>query len=94
VPRATGTPIRQHKFALLELLGLNFLVVRSATLNTTLFWTPDEATKKSLTAAGADSGNIYTASELKQLVNRRVTVGDLPLLHAARQRFNGKLTEP
>ena len=37
--------IRQHKSGLLELLRLNFLVVRSETLNTTVFWTPDEATK-------------------------------------------------
>jgi hypothetical protein len=86
--------IRQHKPALLELLRLNFLVVRSDVLNTTLFWTPDEATKESLAAAGADRGSIYTAAELEQLVHRRVTVGELPLLHAAKKRFNGKLTEP
>ena len=86
--------IRQHKSALLELLRLQFLVVRSDTLNATVFWTSDEATKESLAGAGADSGSIYTASELEQLVHRRVTVRELPLLHAAKKRFNGKLTEP
>lgn len=85
--------IRQHKSTLLELLRLVFLVVRSDTLNATVFWTPDEATKASLAAAGADLGSIYTASELEQLVNRRVTVGDLPLIHAAKKRFKGKLAE-
>jgi len=86
--------IRQQKAGLLELLRLNFLVVRSDTLNTTVFWTPDEATKESLAAAGADLGSIYMASELELLVNHRITVGELPLLHAAKKRFNGKLTEP
>jgi len=36
----------------------------------------------------------YTAPELEQLVHRRVTVGELPLIHAAKQRFNGKVAEP
>ncbi|MBU6400755.1 MAG: hypothetical protein KGS61_10580 [Verrucomicrobia bacterium] len=86
--------IRQHKSALLELLRLNFLAVRSDTLNATVFWTPDEATKESLAAAGADLGSIYTASELEQLVHRRVTANELPLIHAARQRFGGKVINP
>jgi hypothetical protein len=86
--------IRQHKSALLELLQLNFLVVRSDTLNGIIFWTPDKATKECLVANGADRGCIYTASELEQLVYRRVTVGELPLLHTAKRRFGGKLIEP
>ena len=86
--------IRQHKSALLELLRLDFRVVRSDTLNATVFWTPDEATKESLAAAGADLGSIYTAAELEQLVHRRVTTGELPLIHAAKQRFGGKVTKP
>jgi hypothetical protein len=93
-PPELKAAIRQHKAALLELLRLNFLVVNSDTLNATVFWTPDEAAKESLAAAGADLGSIYTASELAQLVNRRVTVGELPVIHAAKTRFNGKLTEP
>ena len=86
--------IRQHKSALLELLRLDFLVVRSDTLNATLFWTPDEAAKDSLAAAGAELGSIYTASELEQLVRQRVTTNELPLIHAAKQRFRGKVTNP
>ena len=93
-PPELKNAIRQHKFALLELLRLDFLVVRSDALNATVFWTSDEATKESLVGAGADSGSIYTASELEQLVRRRITIGELPLLHAAKKRFNGKLTEP
>ena len=86
--------IRQHKSALLELLRLDFLVVQSDTLHATVFWTPDEATKESLTAAGADLGSIYTAWELEQLVHRRVTAIELPLIHAAKRRFRGKVTNP
>ena len=86
--------IRQSKSALLELLQLDFLVVRSDTLEATLFWTPDKATKECLAAAGADLGNIYTAAELEQLVHRRATIGELPLIHAAKQRFRGKVTKP
>ncbi len=86
--------IREHKSALLELLRLEFLVIRSDTLNDMVFWTPDEATKESLAAAGAELGSIYTAAELEQLVNRRVTAGELPLVHAAKQRFRGKVTNP
>jgi hypothetical protein len=84
--------IRQHKSGLFDLLGLNFLVVRSDTLNATVFWTPDEVTKESLAAAGADPGSIYTAAELEQLVNSRVKAEDLPLIHAAKQHFAGKVT--
>jgi hypothetical protein len=84
--------IRQHRSALLELLRLDFLVVRSDTLNATVFWTPDEATKESLAAAGADLGSIYTASELEHLVHQRITTSELSLIHAAKQRFGGKLT--
>jgi hypothetical protein len=86
--------IRQHKSALLELLRLDFLVVQFDTLNATVFWTPNEATKESLAAAGADLGSIYTVSELEQLVHRRVTTNELPLIHAAKQRFSGNLREP
>lgn len=84
--------IRRYKPDLLQLLRLTFLVVRSDTLNTTVFWMRDEATKEALAAAGADLGSMYTAAELRALVNSGVTVGELPLIHAAKQRLSGKLT--
>jgi len=86
--------IRQHKSVLLELLRRGFLVIQSDTLNATMFWAADEATKEALAAAGADLGSIYTVSELEQLVHRRVTSIELPLIHAARCRFDGRLSEP
>lgn len=93
-PPELKNAIRQHKFELLELLRLDFLVVRSDALDTIVFWTPDEVTKGSLVAAGADSENIYTASELEQLIHRRVAATELPLFHAAKQRFQGRLINP
>lgn len=84
--------IRQHKPKLLELLRLDFSVVRSDTLNTVVFWTPDEATKESLVTAGAEPGRIYTAAELEHLILSRVTAAELPLIHEAKKQFSGRLT--
>lgn len=92
-PPEIKAAIRRHKTALLELLPLTFMTVRSAALDSTVFWTPDEDTKESLVAAGADAGSVYTQSELECLVDRRVTVGELRLIHAAKQRFSGRVTD-
>jgi hypothetical protein len=86
--------IRQHKAALLDLMQLRFLIVRSAVLNATVFFTSDDATKESMVAAGADSGSIYTRAELEVLVRGRITATELRLFHAAKQRFNAKVTNP
>jgi hypothetical protein len=93
-PPQLKSAIRQHKVALLQLLRSKFRVVRSDTLNATVFWTPDEATKNSLVDAGCDLGSIYTATELQQLVNGRVTAVELPLIHTAKRRFKGKVIKP
>lgn len=86
--------IRQHKAALLQLVRLDFLTVRSETLNATVFWMPDETIKEALETFGASPGSVYTAVELQHLVQRRVTLHELPMIHAAKQRFNGRLIEP
>jgi hypothetical protein len=84
--------IRQHKLALLDLMRLTFLVVRSDALNSIVFFAPDDATKESLVAAGVDPGSIHTTAELGVLVQHRITMDELPLIHAAKQRFNAKVT--
>ncbi len=93
-PAGLKDAIRHHKGAMLGLLRLNFLVVRSDALDATVLWAPDQATKDALLAAGADAGRIYTPDELRQVVSRRVTVEQLRLIHAAKLRFKGKLAEP
>jgi hypothetical protein len=84
--------IRQHKPALLDLMRLTFLVVRSGVLNCSVFFVPDDTTKNSLIAAGVELGSIYTRSELAVLVKRRVSVDELRLIHEAKQRFDGTVT--
>jgi hypothetical protein len=93
-PQELKSAIRQHKVALLELLRLNFWVVQADTLNAMVLWTFNEATKEALVAAGGDLGSIYTIRELEQLVHRQVTCNELPLIHAAKQRFRGKVIKP
>ena len=91
---ALKAAIREHKVALLELLRLNFLVVRSDTIKETVIWAADEETKERLVAAGATQGSIYTPSELEALVHQRITVAELPVIHASKRTFNGRLRNP
>jgi hypothetical protein len=93
-PKSLTESIKRHKPALVELLRLNFLLVRSDALKTNLFWTPDDRTKNALLAAGAEAGSIYTASELGVLVNRRVTGVELTTIHEAKQVLSGNLRAP
>jgi hypothetical protein len=81
--------IRQNKAPLLEVLDLTFSMVQSAALNAIVFFAPDEATKRSLVAAGANQSNIYTAAELEELIRCRVTAAELQLIHSAKHKFNG-----
>jgi hypothetical protein len=85
--------IRQHKPALLDLMRLTFLVVRSGVLDSIVFFVADDTTKESLVSAGADLGSIYTKAELDVLVRGRTTVKELRLIHAAKQQFNGNVTQ-
>jgi hypothetical protein len=86
--------IRQHKSALVDLMGLTFVVVWSEVLNTIVFFAADEATAESLVSAGADRGIIYTRAELEVLVRERVTAEELPRFHEAKRMFKGKWTNP
>src|SRR5712692_5531157 len=61
---------------------------------TSYFFAADDPTKELLVSAGADPGSIYTRAELDVLVRRRTTVRELQLIHAAKKRFNGKVTNP
>jgi hypothetical protein len=86
--------IRLQKSALLDLLQLTFLIVRSDALNSIVFFVTDEKTKELLVSAGADPGVIYTTAELSVVVRRKISVEELLLIHTAKQRFNGKVTNP
>ena len=83
--------VRRHKPGLLELLRLNFVIVRSDAVNATLLWTPDDNTRDALIEAGGNPGIIYTAAELGSLMDKRVTAPELPAIHAAKLTFDGRL---
>jgi len=93
-PQQLKDAIRQHKPALLNLMGLTLLIVRSGVLNAIVFFVPDDGTKESLVSAGANAGIIYTRSELEKLVRRRITPEELLLIHARKQIFNRQWANP
>jgi hypothetical protein len=86
--------LRQNKAQLLHLLRFEFLLVRFDTLETLVFLTRDEKAREALIAAGADTGNIYTYPELQHMINCRITVEQLSLLHMVKRKFEGKFTQP
>lgn len=92
-PADLKASIRDSKPELMELLRLNFMVVQSDAVNAMLFWTPDEATKECLAAAGAALDSIYTTAELDRLVHARISSEELVTIHGARKRFSGRLSE-
>jgi hypothetical protein len=84
--------IRQRKPALLDLMRLTFLIVRSEVLDAVVFFTPDDVTREALIASGADPGSIYTRAELEVLLRQRITPQELGRIHAAKKQFNGTIT--
>src|SRR5262245_2955815 len=93
-PSELKDTIRHHKSALVDLMGLTFVVVWSEVLNTIVFFAADEATAESLVSAGAERGIIYTRAELEALVRERVTAKELPRFHEARRISKRKWTNP
>jgi len=83
-----------HKPALLDLLQLTFLIVRSEALNSIVFFAPDDTTKGLLVSAGADPGSVYTTAELEVLVKHRVTMDELRLIHVQRKGNQPMIPDP
>lgn len=96
-PTNFAETLRQHKPQLLALLRHEFLIVRSAVLNETLYFAAEEDTKAVLVAAGAEPACIYTRDELRELValNRRepVSADELLRIHTAKRLFNGRIAD-
>jgi hypothetical protein len=67
-PPAFADTLKDHKWLLLDLLRLPFVMVFSEALGETIFFCQDEATKEALVEAGAESWSIYTRNELRTLV--------------------------
>jgi hypothetical protein len=85
-PRAFADTLKDHKWLLLDLLGLPFVMVFSQALGETIFFCEDERTKEALIEAGASEWSIYTRDELRILIAQNrvapLTLSELNLLHA------------
>jgi hypothetical protein len=66
-PRAFADTLKDHKWLLLDLLQLPFVMVFSETLEETIFFCEDEDTRGVLIEAGASEWSIYTRDELRIL---------------------------
>jgi hypothetical protein len=96
-PREFADALRAHKWHLLYLLSLPFVMVYSKALEETVFFCEDEDTKAALIEAGADEWSIYTKDELRVLVaqNRVAPLSDAELrkVHEIKRTFNGRFAK-
>ena len=96
-PAEFAEVLKAHKPALLALLRLPFVIVYSETLEETVFFCQDEATKAELVQAGAEEWSIYTKDELRVLVaqNRIAPLSphELRQVHQIKRTFNGRIAK-
>jgi hypothetical protein len=87
-PTELEEAIRLNTVQLINLLRLDFLVIRRKLLDQTeaIYWTPDEATKMALAGAGAYLDGIFSAPEielLERVAHERITIEDMWLGYEA-----------
>jgi pyrroloquinoline quinone (PQQ) biosynthesis protein C len=74
-----------------------FCMAYSKTLEETIFFCEDEATKAALIEAGADEWSIYTKNEVRILLaNNRVaplSPDELRKVHEIKRTFNGRIAK-
>ena len=96
-PRAFADTLKDHKWLLLGLLRLPFVMVFSQALEDTIFFCEDQDTKKALVEAGAEPWSIYTRDELRILIAQNriapLALSELNLLHAIKRTFNARIRE-
>jgi hypothetical protein len=96
-PRDFAAKLKAHKWTLLPLLQLPFLMVYSERLGETIFFCEDGDTRAALVEAGADPWSIYTRAELQTLcVQNRVaplTAAELRKVHEIKRAFDGRITK-
>jgi hypothetical protein len=94
-PPAFVDTLKDHKWLLLDLLRLPFLMLYSKTLEETLFFCEDEDTKAALISAGASEWSIYTKDELRVLVAQNriapLSQAELRKLHEIKKTFHAKI---
>jgi hypothetical protein len=96
-PLAFADTLKDHKWLLLDLLRLPFVMVFSQALGETIFFCQDEDTKSSLIEAGAEPWSVYTRDELQILVaqNRVAPLSDdeLRKVHDIKGTFGARIVE-
>jgi hypothetical protein len=89
--------LRSYKPRLLSLLRLPFVMLYSETLEETIFFCQDEATKAALVEAGAEEWSIYTKDELRVLVAQNrvapLSIAELRKLDEIKRTFNGRIAK-
>jgi hypothetical protein len=87
--------LKDHKWPLLELLRLPFVMVFSETLGETIFFCEGDDTKSALVAAGAELWDVYTRTELQILVGQNriapFSSAELRKLHEIKRTFHGRI---
>ena len=95
-PPAFADTLKDHKWPLLDLLELPFVLVYSQTLEATIFFCADEDTKTALVQAGADCWSIYTKDELRVLVAQNrvapLSPDELCKVHDIKRTFDARIT--
>ena len=88
--------LKAHKPALLALLRLPFVMVYSETLDETVFFCQDEATRGALIEAGAAEWSIYTKDELRTLCEQNrvapLSIAELRKVHEIKRTFSGRIS--
>jgi hypothetical protein len=96
-PPEFADELRRHKWHLLHLLDLSFVMLYSKALDETIFFAEDDDTKAALIEAGADCWSIYTKDELRVLVANNRAKPYLPdelcKLHEIKKTFNGRISK-
>ena len=96
-PPAFADTLKDHKWLLLDLLRLPFVMVFSEALGETIFFCQDEATKEALVEAGAESWSIYTRNELRTLVAQNrikpLTQAELRKVYEIKRTFGARIAE-
>ena len=95
--RAFADTLKDHKWHLLALLTLPFVMVHSKALGEIIFFCQDEDSKEILIEARAQPWSIYTRDELRILVAQNrvapLSEDDLKKVHTLKRTFNARITE-
>ena len=94
-PPEFADTLRAHKWHLLCVLSVSFVMVRSEALEEMVFFCEDEDSRATLIEAGASEWSIYTKDELRVLckANRVAPLSpdELRMVHEIKRTFNGRL---